>query len=227
VEKNQYKLCLEVLRRFHKVGILDQLVLIGSWCIPFYKEYFAHTKYLTSIRTRDVDFLIPNPNNISVNVDVTEAIKDLGFIVGLKGTQGIVKLEHPELTIEFLVPDKGKGFDKPVELPNLGVNAQALRFLNFLIEDAINVKIDDIHITIPHPINFALHKLIIYQRRKNKEKAEKDLESAIRILNAVIDNQEIELIRNKFKNIPKGWQRKIISGLKKADENKILDILTE
>ena len=93
MEKSQYRLCLEIFRRFQKTGILNQLVLIGSWCIPFYKDYFASTKYLTSIRTRDIDFLIPNPNNLSINIDVVELVKDLGFIVGHKGRQGVIKLE--------------------------------------------------------------------------------------------------------------------------------------
>jgi hypothetical protein len=224
VEKNQYKLCIEIFRRFQKSGILNQFVLIGSWCSPFYKEYFADTKYLTSIRTRDIDFLIPNPGKITSNIDVTKLIKDLGFIIGHKGKEGVIKLEHPDLTVEFLVPEKGRGTDKPILVPKLGLNAQALRFLNFLIDDAINVDIEDVNIILPHPVNFALHKLIIYQRRKNKDKAEKDLESAIRILKALINKGEAKIIVKKFRNIPKGWQKKILLGLKKADEQEILEI---
>ena len=41
MEKSQYELCIEVLRRLDKAGILGDIVLIGSWCIPFYKEYFS------------------------------------------------------------------------------------------------------------------------------------------------------------------------------------------
>jgi len=40
VEKKQSDLCLEILRRFHNAGILDDLILIGSWCVYFYKDYF-------------------------------------------------------------------------------------------------------------------------------------------------------------------------------------------
>jgi hypothetical protein len=38
VEKNQYELCLEVLRRFHKHKLLSEFILIGSWCIELLKD---------------------------------------------------------------------------------------------------------------------------------------------------------------------------------------------
>jgi hypothetical protein len=61
VEKNQYELCVEVLRRLSSRNLLGGVILIGSWCMPFYKEYFAGVKYLSTIKTRDVDFLVPHP----------------------------------------------------------------------------------------------------------------------------------------------------------------------
>jgi len=227
VEKNQYKLCIEVLKRLEKSGVLKQIVLIGSWCIPFYKEYFSGVKFLTSIRTRDIDFLIPNPSKIAGHVDIAELMKDLGFIVGYKGSKGVIKLEHPDLAIEFLVPEKGRGTNEPYPLPELGVNAQALRFLNFLTDGVVTVEIENIALTIPHPINFALHKLIIFQRRKNDDKAQKDMESALRILKAVVEKGETDIMVAKFNGIPKGWQQKILMGLKKAGDSAILDILKQ
>jgi len=61
VEKKQYDLCIEVLKRLDKSGVLESLILIGSWCLPFYKEYFKSATYGLSLRTRDVDFLVPLP----------------------------------------------------------------------------------------------------------------------------------------------------------------------
>lgn len=72
MEKNQYKLCLEVLRRFNKVGILDGLILIGSWCLYFYKGYFENISYIdiATIKTRDIDFLVPLPLKFQKEVNV-------------------------------------------------------------------------------------------------------------------------------------------------------------
>jgi len=53
VEKSQYELCVEVLHRLDKAGILKNVVLVGSWCTLFYKEFFSRTKYMVSLKTRD------------------------------------------------------------------------------------------------------------------------------------------------------------------------------
>jgi len=34
-----YALCNEVLKRFRDSGILENIIVIGSWCIYFYKDY--------------------------------------------------------------------------------------------------------------------------------------------------------------------------------------------
>jgi len=44
VEKNQYELCVEVLRRLDKAGVLKHIILVGSWCMLFYKADFPTDK---------------------------------------------------------------------------------------------------------------------------------------------------------------------------------------
>ena len=225
MEKNQYELCIKVLKRLEKARVLKDVILIGSWCIPFYKDYFENIKYSTSIKTRDVDFLIPTPSKIKVRTDIPRLLKDLGFIVGFKGSEGYIQLEHSDLIIEFLVPEKGRGLNKPYQLPQFGLNAQALRFLDLLIQDTIKVKIEGIEVTLPHPANFALHKLIIFQRRTKEEKIIKDRNTAIEILRALINKGETVIIKHFFNSMIPKWQKKIIKGLKEAKERDILSIL--
>lgn len=224
MEKNQYKLCLEVLRRFNKVGILDGLILIGSWSLYFYKDYFKETPYIdiAALKTRDIDFLVPIPPKIKKSVDVPELLKDLGFVTDFKGSKGYIKLDHPDLILEFLVPERGKGSDKPYKLPQLGMNATSLRFLSFLIDNVIRVKVEDFYINVPHPVNFALHKLIIFQRRVREHKALKDKNTAIEILKALSNKGEERLIRKTLESIPRKWKRKVIKGLEGEKEIKIL-----
>ena len=228
MEKKQYELCLEILRRFNKVGILKDFILIGSWSAYFYNEYFAGTPYLdrAALKTRDIDFLIDNPAKIRHNVSVPELLGDLGFVVVHKGSGGYIKLEHPDLLLEFLVLEKGRGTDKPFPLPKLGINAVALRFLNFLSSNIIKVKIEDFYVTLPHPANFALHKLIIFQRRLRQDKAIKDKNIAIEILKSLIDKGESSIIKQIFNSIPQKWQKKVIKGLGEAKEKDILNLLT-
>ena len=161
MEKNQYNLCIEVLKRFENAGIMSNVILIGSWCIPFYKQYFCGVKYISAIKTRDMDILVPYPKGIKSKVNIPELLKDLGFIINFMGSKGYIRLEHPELIIEFLTPEKGRGTDKPCPLPQLSLNAQPIRLLNMLIDNLITVTVNDISIILPHPVYFALHKLII------------------------------------------------------------------
>lgn len=225
MEKTQYKLCLEVLRRLKNTGVLDKVILIGSWCVPFYRDYFTEQKFIPTIRTRDVDLLIPVPSKIQSKIDVPELLKDLGFVVGFKGPKGYIKLEHPDLIVEFLVPEKGRGLDGPFPLPKLGLNAQALRFLNLLSSNVIRVEIEGVSISLPHPVNFALHKLIISKRRENPEKKLRDRESALRILRALSDKGETDNVKNLFDSLPQKWQKKIVDVLEESEEKEVLKFL--
>jgi len=224
VEKKQYELCLEVLRRFHKAGILDDLILVGSWCIPFYKNYFSGVTYIDhiAIRTRGLDFLINYPSKIKREVDIPSLLKDLGFVTSFKNMEGYIKIDHPDLFIEFLVPEKGKETDKPHPIPKLGVNATALRYLNLLSDKTIREKVEDFYLTVPHPVNFALHKLLISGRRR--QKAQKDQSTAIEILKALIKKSESDLIRDVFYTIHKKWQTNIIRTLEAMKEKEILAV---
>ena len=229
MEKNQYKLCLEVLRRFNKAGILDGLILIGSWCLYFYKDYFKNIPYIdiTTIRTRDIDFLVPIPARIKKEVDIPKMLKDLGFVIDFKGSKGYIKLDHPDLILEFLVPEKGRGSDKPYRLPQLGMNATPLRFLSFLTDNVIRVKVEDFNLNVPHPANFALHKLIIFSRRSKEDKALKDRNTAIEILKALFNKGETRIVKSIFNSMPKKWQKKILDNLKSIGEQEIAKILVE
>lgn len=97
MEKNQSDLCFEILRRFHKAGVLDDFILIGSWCVYFYQDYFSDAPYIDqiSIKTRDIDFLISHPSRIRQEVDIPGLLKDLGYVTIYKGTKGYIKLDHP------------------------------------------------------------------------------------------------------------------------------------
>jgi hypothetical protein len=42
---------------------MDDLILIGSWCIYLYNDYFSGMPFIDHavLRTRDMDFLIKDP----------------------------------------------------------------------------------------------------------------------------------------------------------------------
>ena len=219
VEKEKYKMFTEVLKRFNKAGILSEMMIAGSWNIFLYEKYFKKdVEKIPPIRTIDVDFLIPQPLKMNHKLDVPEILKDLGYVVQFEGNRGFIKLLHPDLIIEFIVPEKGKGRDdKPVSLPNLGVNAVALRFMNVLTDNSIKVKFEGITVNIAHPAALAFHYLLIYPRRKNRDKAEKNLDHAVAILRLLIEKKKNKEIVGVFKSLHKNWRKDTIKTLKDKD----------
>ena len=132
MEKSQYELCASVLRRLDDAGALPGVVIVGSWCMLFYEHYFNTPDYRASIRTRDLDIAIPVPPRFRNKVDVSAMLGLLGFVVDLRGHDGYIRFLHPDLIVEFLVPERGRGTNKPFDVPALGINAQPLRFLDLV-----------------------------------------------------------------------------------------------
>ena len=55
MEKSQYELCVEVLRRLDNAGVLKDVVLVGSWCTLFYKDFFGTTHYREALIDKGQD----------------------------------------------------------------------------------------------------------------------------------------------------------------------------
>jgi hypothetical protein len=212
VETNQYRLCEEVLRRMHTAGVLDGLVVAGSWCVLFYQVYFDSESFTPTIRTRDLDLAVPVPTRFSGKADIAELLDDLGFVVDFRGKPGHMRFMHPDLILEFLVPERGRGSDEAFDIPELGVNAQRLRYLDLSLTDTVTVNYRGIPLRLPHPVRFALHKLIVAERRSS-EKAENDRAQAIMVLQTVRETDEAHLIGDVYSALPAKWRRTIDASL--------------
>jgi hypothetical protein len=226
VEKKKYDLCMIVLHRLQDAGILEEVVLVGSWCMLFYETHFESIAYHSPIHTRDIDFVVPHPGQLRHSVDIPELLKDLGFIIGFAGEQGYIKLQHPELIVAFLVPEHGRGREVPYPLPKLGLNAEPLRFLDLLCANTITCDRDGLILRAPHPACFALHKLLICHRRRNKEKAEKDQQTAVYVLRRLIENNEWAVVLSVFGGLRLGWKKTIAVVLREIGETELADRLT-
>lgn len=224
METNQYRLCETILRRLHESGVLDGMVVAGSWCLLFYQSYFDRKNFTPTIRTRDLDLAVPIPTRFTDKVDVGELIADLGFVADYRGKEGYVRFMHPDLILEFLVPERGRGSDDAFDIPELGVNAQPLRYLDLSLTDTIRLDFRGIPIRLPHPVRFALHKLIVAERRNN-DKSDNDRTQAIMILEALRQTDEAHLISDVYRSLPKKWQHTIDNSLKASGIPKATDLV--
>jgi hypothetical protein len=100
--------------------------------------------------------------------------------------------------IEFLTPSFQEE-ENLRDLPALGVSARSLHFLNYLIADplhAAGVYRSGVLIRIPRPERYAIHKLIVSDRRKDGPdslKAKKDLLQAELLINILSEDRPGEL----------------------------------
>jgi hypothetical protein len=177
VEK-EHDLFLVILAKLDKEEVLRDIILIGGWCPLVYKEYFGNPVEISMQRTADLDFLIPNPPRIHKDVDVSLILEGLGFDKKLSLLDGYEKYVHPDLEVEFLTPEKGRGRDKPYTIDKLHINAQGLRYLDLIQSYIMKTVYHGISINVPEPTAYVLHKFIISGRRKKSFKREKDIETA-------------------------------------------------
>jgi len=174
-----------------------------------YEDFFTGIDYAPGIRTRDIDFLVPIPFHFDHDVDLDAILRDLDFVVHLKGRDGCMQFVHEELMLEFIVPERGRGSDKPFAIPALGVNAQQLRFMDFIADNKIRVRFGGTIVAVPHPVNFALTKLMVSTRRKLPVKCENDQRQAVQVLRALLEiGKENELL-SVFHGMPKTWQKSV------------------
>ena len=99
--------------------------------------------------------------------------------------------------VEFLTPSFRPEEDIR-DLPALGVSAQSLHFLNYLIAEPIKAAAlyrSGVLIQIPRPEAYAIHKLIVADRRKGADqlKSRKDRAQAALLIEALAEDRPDEL----------------------------------
>jgi len=116
--------------------------------------------------------------------------------------------------VDFLAPKMREESDI-LMLEPLGVYAQALSFLNFLIAEpipAVGLYRSGVLVQIPRPERYAIHKLIVAQRRaaSSQAKAKKDLAQAEALIRILADDRPYTLAEAYETAISTGpkWKRR-------------------
>jgi len=202
----------EILHLLTKAGLWEEgLTLIGSWAFRLYQEHFGVPAF--PLRTDDLDFAVSLPY-LGKEVRIPELLKEIGFREGFN-PDGSIYFYRPGLRVDFLVPEKGRGVEASVNIEKLALSVQALRFLDILLDEPAEIKISKkLKIRIPSLSAFLIHKLIIFQRRRKKEDALKDLQQVAAVARKIItEKEEQKRVSKIMASIPGGWKKKVFKGI--------------
>lgn len=196
-----------ILKVFSENGLfIEGVELIGSWCFVLYQHHLGVKVF--PLRTPDIDFCVPHPYKGKKKMGFIKQLEYLGFRSDFN-SDGSVYLYNPDLKIEFLTCERGKGSDNALEIKELGLRATPLRYMSLLLEKPIVIEEDGIKVKVPNPINFCLHKLLVASKRKKPEKKLKDIEQAVYVF-MILDPKKLSA---QFKALPKKWQKTILDVL--------------
>lgn len=209
-------------------------VLVGTHAFLAYGNLLG-VSWGDASRTQDVDFAhagrsvsIALPANIEVDVHRAIESLEMGFlpISSLAGKAGATYLnpKEPDFRLDFLTP-RHRGGDAPMEHPQLHVTMQPLRFIEYSLENVVQVALFSAEgtgvVNVPHPARYALHKLLIYGERSGSftQKANKDLAQAAALLAwfKIYRPWEVEEAWQDMVHRGKGWVSRVERGLKALD----------
>lgn len=219
--KDNYKLFHDILSSFYFSGVLENVILIGSWVLPVYKRYFNDSPEIPILRTSDVDFLIPNPPKIGKQVDIPKLLEEYNFQEQFSLLGNHTKFVHPDLEIEFLIPELGRRSDKSLLISEYKVTAQPLRYLYFIQNHTLKLNYSFVNLFVPEPTVFVLLKFLISMKRKDQTKINKDIATAVELSEFLVNlPDQVKKFERYFQEMPRKWRKKLLN----ITENKCPDL---
>jgi len=134
------------------------------------------------------------------------------------------KQSRSETLVEFLTPAFAER-EEPRPLPALGVHAQSLHYLNYLIAEPIKAAVtyrSGVLVQIPRPERFAIHKLIVSDRRQGGPgslKAVKDRRQAAALIDVLARDRPDELREAYADALGRGarWRERLAAAIARID----------
>ena len=191
----------KIVRMLERAGVfLSGGVLIGT---PAFRVMGAllGVAWRGQFATRDVDIAADFRLPVAVEqraIDLQDVLQKsaMGFIevpmLHPKHPATRYKMRDGEHRVELFTPELGKSGDQPIKIPYLNAVAEPLRFLDYLIAETQPAVIPfdiGVLVNVPDPARFAIHKLVVSQRRPAAfaAKAAKDIDQARQLLDVLLD----------------------------------------
>jgi hypothetical protein len=201
-------------------------VLVGTVAYQAYSAMLGGKLPAAALQTGDVD--IAQFKNISLAVDdktppvldvLRQADKSFRPVPTIYGDHVTSYTAKSGFRVDFLTPNEGRETDKPQRLAALQTDAQPLRFLDFLIHDpepAVICHGPGIYVNVPSPHRYAVHKLMVAQRRpEGAAKRDKDIRQADALLALLAQRRahELEAALEEAFMRGKEWQKLLAQGV--------------
>jgi len=216
----------EILVALSRAGAFRlRTCIVGTHAFGVYPSILGIRVDGASARTNDLDLAQFYPVSVAIAedekierlVDVLREADPTYRPVSKAFSEGkaIAYVNADKYKVEILSPNRGADRDEPISLPALGSHAQGLRFLDFLIYDAIPAVVlhgAGVVVNVPAPERYAIHKLIVAHRReKDRTKVLKDLSQAAQIIDALWEIQRADLLRVLEEALDRGpsWREAI------------------
>lgn len=164
---------------------LGEIVIVGGW-VPFiYRRYGSMPTRHPAVRTTDIDIAVPRKLAAGKRQTINDLLRKAGYQVRMYGSDTSVmkyEMNSPATEIEFLTPEAGGRGEKTISVQR-DLSAQALRYLQILLEHTKNIDIDDtvsgydvrLVARVPSPGAFVYQKGLTLDRRRSRSGTAKDL----------------------------------------------------
>lgn len=177
--------------------------------------------------TEDVDIAAFKRLAMAVDDHTDPALPEALSLLGLEPVPGLDpgvegarwRMKGGGASLDFLTPSFNEKVG-PIALPSLGVKAQGLHFLNYLIADpipAVALYRSGVLVQIPRPERFAIHKLIVASRRlgPNRSKSRKDRAQAKVLIRALMEDRPAELAQAYHEALDNGpkWRQAVSASM--------------
>jgi len=225
LEKEQFEIFHKILTKLNDSGSLNELILIGSWCLPIYSKIYSGNTEIQMLRTKDIDFLVKNPRNIYKPINIDSVLQEIGFEPTFDTSSILKKYDMNGFDLEFLSA-RIRGNEKIIKIPQLSITAQVLDYMEIAVQYAMETEYIGIKLKIPELPAYVLHKAIVQTLRTNEAKKEKDAATVASLGRLIAELPELQTrtvqIFNKF---PKSWQ-KIVLKMVKIHSPELKDFFT-
>ncbi|MEZ5714146.1 MAG: GSU2403 family nucleotidyltransferase fold protein [Paracoccaceae bacterium] len=179
--------------------------LVGTVAFRTYEaELGVRIQASVLTRTDDIDVASFERLSVALGDQVTEPVQQILSDLKFEPQPSLDghrvwrwKQAGRETLVEFLTPAFGE--EGLRDLPALGVSAQALHYLNFLLKApirAVAIYRSGVLIQVPSPERYAIHKLIVADRRRGGTaslKAHKDRAQAAFLIEVLAEDRPDEL----------------------------------